>query len=239
MKSSPGARSWIAAGVRHELLIRALPALRHDMSAPVSVMRMGLLMLKRQVAAPVIDVDACQDRVTLIDSQIAELVAAVRSLRDWELATGEDGITRTALVQQCTSLMRAAFDLQGIRLVVGPGLGAEPEEDAAGTTIPTTPTDGEAQWPDGAALRYLLLGAMGFMQDSTPEVATIRIDTDGPDGLLLRAEAGATDDADSMAAHRAPRRLAIDAVALQSLADDLGYTLTAERDSVRFGLAAG
>ena len=41
MKASPGARSWIAAGVRHELLTRALPALRHDMAAPVSVMRMG------------------------------------------------------------------------------------------------------------------------------------------------------------------------------------------------------
>ena len=27
MKSSPSARSWIAAGVRHELLTRALPAL--------------------------------------------------------------------------------------------------------------------------------------------------------------------------------------------------------------------
>ena len=43
MKASPGARSWIAAGVRHELLTRALPALRHDMAAPVSVMRMGSL----------------------------------------------------------------------------------------------------------------------------------------------------------------------------------------------------
>ncbi|RYY51946.1 MAG: hypothetical protein EOO24_66005, partial [Comamonadaceae bacterium] len=59
MKASPGARSWIAAGVRHELLTRALPALRHDMAAPISVIRMGLLMLKRQVAAPQIDPATC------------------------------------------------------------------------------------------------------------------------------------------------------------------------------------
>ena len=39
--------------------------------------------------------------------------------------------------------------------------------------------------------------------------------------------------------HRAPRKLAIDAIALQSLADDLGYALTIERDSVRLPLAPG
>ncbi|CAN5258700.1 hypothetical protein BH10PSE18_BH10PSE18_04860 [soil metagenome] len=226
MKSSPGARSWIAAGVRHELLTRALPALRHDMSAPVSVMRMGLLMLKRQVAAPTIDVDACQERVALIDSQIAELVAAVRSLRDWELATGDDGISRPALVRQCTSLMRTAFDLQNIRLDVDEALTTEDG-------------DADVRWPSGASLRYLLLGAMGFLQDSAPDVATIRIAPDGSQGIQLTAIAGATDDADAMAEHRAPRKLAIDVIALQSLADDLGYALSADRNSVRFGLAAG
>jgi hypothetical protein len=62
MKASPSARSWIAAGVRHELLTRALPALRHDMAAPVSVIRMALLMLKRQVGAATIDAVACEER---------------------------------------------------------------------------------------------------------------------------------------------------------------------------------
>lgn len=233
MKSSPGARSWIAAGVRHELLTRALPALRHDMSAPVSVMRMGLLMLKRQVAAPTIDAAACQERVALIDSQIAELVSAVRSLRDWELATGDDGISRSALVRQCTSLMRAAFDLQNIRLEVDEAFGLEESPEAA------PGADVDVRWPSGASLRYLLLGAMGFLQDSVPDVATIRIVPDGSNGLYLTATAGTTDDADAMAAHRAPRQLAIDVIALQSLADDLGYTLSTDRDSVRFELVAG
>lgn len=71
MKTSPGARSWIAAGVRHELLTRALPALRHDMAAPVSVIRMALLMLKRQVGADPFDLAACEERVGLIDTQVS------------------------------------------------------------------------------------------------------------------------------------------------------------------------
>jgi hypothetical protein len=225
MKSSPGARSWIAAGVRHELLTRALPALRHDMAAPVSVMRMALLMLKRQVGAPTIDAAACEERVSLIDHQMSELVEGIRSLRDWELATTDDGITRSALIAQCVGLMRAAFDMHGISLDVDPAL-------ASGTD--------ETRWPQGAALRYLFLGALGYLHDGETETGAIRIEPRGDDALCLigtpRAS-GATSPV--LDAHRAPRALAIDAIALQSLADDLGYTVALERDSVCFSLAAG
>lgn len=227
MKSSPGARSWIAAGVRHELLTRALPALRHDMAAPVSVMRMGLLMLKRQVAAPTLDLAACEERVALIDHQIAELVGAVRSLRDWELATDDEGISRRDLVEQCVGLMRAAFDLHGIRLQVDEALTTDAD--------PGAPT-----WPSGASLRYLLLGVLGYLHDTPPEVAAITVAAEGRDALVLRAVAGSPDAADPVAgAHRAPRKLAIDAIALQSLAEDLGYALVIERDRVRLPLTLG
>lgn len=225
MKASPGARSWIAAGVRHELLIRALPALRHDMTGPVSVMRMGLLMLRRQVAAPVIDPATVEQRAALIDSQIAELVTAVRSLRDWELAVDDEGITRHALVAQGVGLMRAAFELQGIRLQVDASLEA--------------PGRDEPKWPAGAALRYLFLGALGYLHDTPDDVGAVTVSADGADALVLRVTAGEADGADTMAgAHRAPRMLAIDAIALQSLADDLGYALAIERDAVRLALAA-
>ena len=232
MKASPGARSWIAAGVRHELLTRALPALRHDMAAPVSVMRMGLLMLRRQLGAATIDPAVCEERVALIDHQIAELVGAVRSLRDWELAVEDDGITRGALVAQCLNLMRAAFDFQGVRLTSDEAFEAAPvaAPDAAAETV----------WSSGASLRYLLLGALGYLHDNVADVVGIGISADGTDGLWVRATSGATDAAPSdTGAHRAPRALAIDAIALQSLADDLGYALTIERDAVRLPLAAG
>ena len=225
MKSSPGARSWIAAGVRHELLTRALPALRHDMTAPVSVMRMGLLMLKRQVGAETIDAAACEERVALVDSQVSELVRGIRSLRDWELATVDDGITRGALVAQCVGLMRAAFDLHGVALEIDAAL--DPQEDGH-------------RWPRAAALRYLFLGALGYLHDGAAEAGAIRIEADGADALRLGALPHEASGADPVLdAHRAPRALAIDAIALQSLAEDLGYTIALERDSVRFALAAG
>ncbi|PIF77151.1 hypothetical protein CLU95_4323 [Variovorax sp. 54] len=224
MKAAPSARSWIAAGVRHELLTRALPALRHDMTAPVSVIRMAVLMLKRQVAADPVDPAACEERVNLIDNQVSELVGAIRSLRDWELATTDDGITRGALVAQCMTLMRSAFDLHGVALEVDDAL---------------APQDDEPRRPNAAALRYLFLGALGYLHDGVDEAGAIRIEADGADGLRLSAgprEAGGASAV--LDAHRAPRALAIDAVALQSLAEDMGYAVVIAPDSVRFALAA-
>ncbi|MDM0114237.1 hypothetical protein QTI66_18940 [Variovorax sp. J22R133] len=226
MKASPGARSWIAAGVRHELLSRVLPALRHDMVGPVSVMRMALMTLKRQLTAPSIDAQACAQRVDLIENQIGELTAAMRSLRDWELATVDDGITRSALVAQCVALLRPAFSMREVDLQVGPSLEA---------------AESEAQWPQGAALRYLLLCALSYLHDSAGKVAAIAIAGVGSDGLTLSTVArngGAENVADDDSAHRAPRKLAIDAVAFQSLADDLGYEVMLEgANTVRFALA--
>ncbi|CAN5856337.1 hypothetical protein BH11PSE13_BH11PSE13_11890 [soil metagenome] len=228
MKASPGARSWIAAGVRHELLTRALPALRHDMAAPVSVIRMALLMLKRQVAAPQIDAASVEQRVGLIDNQIGELVVGVRSLRDWELAIDDDGITRRALVAKCTGLMRAAFDLNGVSIEIDPSL-----------DLATSSAD-EPRWPNGAALRYLLLGALAHLHDSVDDVGNITVSVDGANALQLTAAVRPADREDRVAdAHRAPRALAIDAIAMQSLADDLGYAVTVGPDTVRLVLAPG
>lgn len=225
MKASPGARSWIAAGVRHELLTRALPALRHDLAAPISVIRMGLLMLKRQVAAPQIDPEVCNQRMDLVDSQIGALVSGIRSLRDWELATTDDGITRSALVAQCVSLMRAAFDLHGVAIDVDPALEA---------------VDGEARWPQAAALRYLLLGALGHLHDSVDGLGSIVLTPDGPAAIQLSAIArdGGEPDRAMADAHRAPRALAIDAIAMQSLADDLGYAVVRDADTLRLDFGA-
>ena len=226
MKSSPSARSWIAAGVRHELLTRALPALRHDMAAPISVIRMAVLMLKRQVAADPIDPRACEERVSLIDNQVSELVEAIRSLRDWELATTDDGITRSALVAQCLTLMRSAFDLHGVSLAVDDALATSPDD--------------EPRRPNAAALRYLLLGALGYLHDGVDDVGAIRIEADGTDALRVHASVRESDAVSAVLdAHRAPRALAIDTVALQNLAEDLGYAVLLDADTVRFALVAG
>ena len=229
MKASPAARSWIAAGVRHELLTRVLPALRHDMVGPVSVMRMGVLMLKRQVESPTIDSQACTERVALIDAQISQLIDGVRLLRNWELATTDEGIARSELVQLCVALLRPAFSLHGVQLKLAPEL----EEPVSAD---------EPRWPHAAALRYLLLCGLNYLHDASTENSSIRIEPEGDDAVLLRMttnhdEPGRNGMPDAAVVHRAPRRLAIDAVALQSLADDLGYEIeVSEERAVRISL---
>ncbi|PZQ70558.1 MAG: hypothetical protein DI563_18355 [Variovorax paradoxus] len=226
MKASPSARSWIAAGVRHELLMRALPGLRHDMASPVSLIRMSLLMLRRQVSANPPDVAACEQRVGQVDEQLGMLIASMRALRDWELGADDEGVTRTGLVQQCTGLMRAAFDLNGIALELDPAFDADEAE--------------AAKWHGAAALRYLMLGALCHLHDSAPEVGLIHVAPEGDAGVSIRAEKRPGDSArPEMVPHRAPRSLAIDAVSLQSLADDLGHAVRIARESVHLDLRAG
>jgi hypothetical protein len=153
------------------------------------------------------------------------LIEGVRSLRDWELATTDEGTTRSALVEQCVALLRPAFSLHQLRLEVSSDLAAR---------------DGEAHWPRAAALRYLLLCGLSYLHDASPAGGSIAIEAEGADALVLRAAArdGAAVEDDSTRVHRAPRRLAIDAVALQSLADDLGYEVAVSEDgsTVRFRL---
>ena len=212
----------MAAGVRHELLTRVFPALRHDLASPVSVIRMAMLMFKRQATVKPADTAAWQERVGLVEAQVDALAAGVRSLRDWELAVTDEGVTRSALVAQCTGLMRAAFELNGIRLNVGEGL--EPQE-------------GEPRFPAGAALRYMFLGALSYLHDGASGLSAVDIEPEGRDTLYFRATRGAADATEPADPHRAPRKLAIDAVALQLLGEDLGYLVAPEGNTVRLSLA--
>ncbi|CAN7672744.1 hypothetical protein LJR290_005354 [Variovorax sp. LjRoot290] len=221
MKATPGARSWMAAGVRHELLTRVFPALRHDLASPVSVIRMAMLMFKRQATVKPVDTAAWQERVALVEGQVGALATGVRSLRDWELAVSDEGVTRSALVAQCTGLMRAAFELNGIRLHVGEGL---------------APGEGEQRFPAGAALRYMCLGVLSYLQDGAPQLGAVHIEPEGRDIVRFSATRGAAELAELADPHRAPRKLAIDAVALQLLAEDLGYFVALDGDTVRLSL---
>ncbi|HYP84692.1 MAG TPA: hypothetical protein VES41_15150 [Variovorax sp.] len=222
MKSSPGARSWIAAGVRHEVLSRVLPALRHDMVAPVSVVRMALLTLRRQLQAEPVDGAACLERVALLDDQFGELTQRVRGLRDWDLTPTGEGVARTELVRECVELLRPAFDLHGVALQVDESLQEQADE---------------APLPHGGALRYLLLGALCYLNDSGHGPRCIRITAREPQSVLLfiGPREGSADGPDG-AVNPAPRRLAIDAVALQNLADDLGYEVAVDDAGLRLGL---
>ena len=127
------------------------------------------------------------------------------------------------------TLQRPAFSLQGVQLEVDPAL----EQPS---------TDSEVRWPHSAALRYLLLCGLNFLHDACTDECTIRIEPEGESGLLLRSVPGAVEGGhggmpESSVVHWAPRRLAIDAVALQSLADDLNYDVEVSgEEQVRISL---
>lgn len=197
------------------------------MAAPVSVIRMSALLLKRQMSGATeadvsAELSAWAERVALVEEQVAALALGVHALRDWELSTDDEGITRGNLVARCTALMRVAFELRGIHIHVGEGL---------------SPVEGERRFPAGAALRYMFLGALGYLHDSAPNIGEIRVEAEGEDALRFSALPGKSTPADPLAdAHRAPRALAIDAIALQSLAEGLGYALSVEPDAVCFAL---
>lgn len=227
MKAAPSARSWMAAGVRHELLMRALPAVRHDLAAPLSLMRMQLLLLRRhaQADAPA-PAEALAARVTQLESQTSEISDSLRTLRQWEWPTPEGALgatepTRAELVAQAVSLMRAAFELNGIALQVADAL--NPLSGAAADAGPAE------RWPDPVGLRYLLLGALCHLHDWHDGLeggGSIELSPLEDWGVQLKARSAAAaqgQPAGALAPHRAPRHLAIDAVSLQALADDLGH----------------
>ena len=231
---------WIAAGVRHEVLLRTLPSLRHDMAAPVSVLRMATLLLKRQLAATPIDAAACLDRLAVLDRQLGALIDGIRLLRGWE--TGADAqletVGRVLLVSKCVALLRPVFDLRGVSLVLDPALEAGSSTTASATTADTA-TAGEAQWPGASALRYLLLAALCYLHDTDPGIGVIQIVPADADALELRTQPRASDTRPLMAGLMLPEdRLEIDASALQCLANDLGYVVELRADAVRLCLAS-
>lgn len=252
MKAADRTRQWVAAGVRHELLMRALPAVRHDLAAPLSLMRMQLLMLRRQAAAeaPPVPADALAPRVALFESQVSELSQGLRNLRDWELPLAgaepraDAGLTRAALVRQCVALMRAGFDMDGITLQIDAALdeGRDVLAPANGDAGDQPP--GEAPvWPDAVGLRYLLLGALCFLHDTHPALAqagTLHVSPEGDAGLRLSAEARSAegDEAATLRAdfYRAPRDLLLDADSLQALAAELGHAVTITPQAVTLDL---
>ena len=227
---------WVAAGVRHEVLLRALPTLRHDMAAPVSILRMSTLLLRHQLAAIPLDAAACGQRVAVLDQQMGALVDGIRLLRGWEQG-GEAGcdsvrdvVTLQALVARCVSLLRPVFDLRGISIDLDPGLEEPPGPDNAPHA---------SFWPNAFALRYLLLATLCHLHDAHSDAGTVHIAQYGADTLDLRVTPRAADARPPMAGLiPVEEHIQIDAAALQCLADDLGYAVIFTHDGLRLSLGA-
>ena len=218
---APATQHWMASGVRHELLARVLPTMRHELATPISTLRMTVLVLKRQLMQGAIDQRACQERMVQLDEQLGALRQVLQSLRDWDLGAGESAIARAALAAQCVALMRPAFEVNGTHLEVDAAIAAQ---------------DGDLRLPSAGGPHYLCLGALGYLQDNLPQSGLVRVQADGTDGLRFVALQHA---ADVPCVDHLPRprpRLTIDAAALQCLADDLGLGVEIRQEAVRVRL---
>ncbi|WP_198972140.1 hypothetical protein [Xylophilus sp. ASV27] len=209
----PGnAQAWQAAGVRHELLMRVLPVLRHDMAGPLSVARMGNTVLKRYLMAQPLDTAQCQTRIAQNDEQLGQLVSAIRALNRWDVESGERAAP-AALWSMALDIARPALEMHGLRL--------QPE----GAAPP-------ADWPELVPARalYAALGALNYLQDGATAPSAISIQPSG-DGLLLQASP-TPDPSPEEPRPSGARPLRIDAASLACLAEDLEWPVEIREASV-------
>lgn len=230
------AAHWSAAGVRHAVLLRVLPALRHDLATPISVVRMTALLLQRKFEAFPIDAAYCSERVAALDQQTDALTEVLRLLLGWGIGPVDADVSRPALVASCVRLLRPMWATRGMQIEVDPVL--EPAALAASDVAPER--DLEPRWPGETALRYLLLGALCHLYDTATGAACIRIEPESADTLRLqriRRFSNGSPCEGNMAELSGEQRVPIDSAALECLAADLGHEIECGENHVRLRLA--
>ena len=203
------AQTLVDAGLQHAVLMRAMPVLRHDLAGPLSVMRMGTMLLKRRLAKGDMTPQQAEERVEQIEEQLGEIAHHIRRLRLWDLQI-HDRHTVRALVSEAVELARPALMVRGTEMEPLP-------PDVAG-------------WDDGTqvphTLLYVVLAAIYHLaEQASPPPAQIQVEPAGPLGVRVRASGTSTAQA-SLADPAAPsgplaQPPALDMAALLALAQPL------------------
>ncbi|HSI52248.1 MAG TPA: hypothetical protein VLA61_28615 [Ideonella sp.] len=136
--SAPDAVSlshWIAQGVRHELLLRLLPSIRHDMLGPISVARMGVAVLVKRLGSEPPNLEGTLARAQELNQHLAQVTQQLREFRHWDPAQA-GRVSLPAAVAQCSAWLQPAMALQGFELDLAP-----PAEQTAGSPLIDWPRD--------------------------------------------------------------------------------------------------
>lgn len=165
---------WVAAGVCHEILLRTLPSLRHDLAGILSVARMDLALLKRWVAK--LGSDGAEDpastaeRLQRVDQQFGTLLQALQGLQAWGDEEVAPTPTADELLDACLGWVRPVLMLAKIA--------AERSEPAvAATMAPVSPS----------TFKYLCLGAVWYWVDNRPALSGLVLSLQAPGVLVVRA----------------------------------------------------
>ncbi len=84
---APSTRAWMALGVQHAILARAMPVVRHDLAGMLTIMRMGAVVLKRRAGdtAHAATGDTLAQQLEQQEEHLASLADSARLLRHWDL----------------------------------------------------------------------------------------------------------------------------------------------------------
>jgi len=145
-------RAWAADGVRHAILLRVLPIQRHDVLGPLSVLRMGMAVLKRRIDDPSPPIEDIRRRVGEADVQVAEAVRMVAALRQWDAVSARPR-PWSEVADEALRLVQTSASMSGHRI--------EPMS-AADDAQP----DLQLDEVEAARTPYLLLGLLMHIQDT-------------------------------------------------------------------------
>jgi signal transduction histidine kinase len=203
----------VDAGLQHAILMRAMPVLRHDVAGPLSVMRMGTMLLKRRLAKGDMTPEQAVERVEQLEGQLDDITHHIRRLRLWDLQISDKHNLR-AIAHEAAELARPALMVRGIEM--------EPE-----------PVDLQT-WDEGALLPhtmlYVVLAAIYHLAEHTsPPPAHITIGPVGDKGMRVQARGVSTAShlQPDMQASSSAQPPAIDMAALLRLAKPLGVQVQA------------
>lgn len=206
------AADWLAAGVRHEILMRVLPTLRHDLLGPISVARMELAVMRRRLEREDLSPQDGLRRVQQLESHLIELTRGLRELRRWD-GMADEQMPAGSIVALAIGLMEQPLRLAGIVID-----STEVERDA-GASLPLGP---------------LLLGTLAMLchaQDHLAAGSRLRIGFDAS-AVRLELQPLAPLDAAQLAPEL-PRasRSRVDAEAVRHLAASLGLHAVLDAES--------
>ncbi len=207
-------QALLDAGLQHAVLMRAMPVLRHDLASPLSVMRMGTMLLKRRLGRGDMAPEQAVERVEQIEEQLAEITRQIQRLRQWDLQVTQR--------QSVHALVAEAIELARPMLMV------------RGTEMQALADDAVAWSPDVQAantLLYVVLAAIYHLAEQPgPAPAHIAVESVGSHGVRIRAQGVSTSQSlaplqstgHTGAATQPPP---LDEAALQQLAKPLGIAV--------------
>lgn len=195
--------AWIALGVQHAVLARAMPVVRHDIAGLLTIMRMGAVVLRRRAG----DEQALGPQLEQFEEHLVHLSDSVRRLRHWDLGPGtSEPLDETA--QLARELAYPLLAMRGLDLTLG----------SEGAPLPTT------RAPQQAVLSLLLgaIHALAEAPDGPPAVVRV-LAVPGSEGRLRVQAEGHAPDAPPAAP--TPGIPPLDGAALGHLARHLGAGL--------------